>query len=53
MVGERRLAGYLEDTDCHGNPGHRNEVPLYPLLACPETASFVYNESVVFPLEVS
>lgn len=50
---ERRPGGYLEDTDRHSNPGHRDEVPLNPLLTCPETASLVDNEGVVFSLEVS
>ena len=50
---ERGPGGYLEDTDRHGHPGYRDEVPLNPLLACPETASLVDNVSVVFSLEVS
>ena len=44
---------YLEDTDSHSNTSNRDEIPLDPLLPCPEAASLVDNIGIVLPLEVS
>ena len=47
----QHVSSCLENTDGHGHAGHRDQVPLHPLLAGAETALVVNHPGVVLLLQ--